>query len=90
MSKFLRYGFRLGMIVALVAFFSLVLAPRQPQANPYVSALSDLATGFAATAAPPVCAQTKCNGCIHTLCCDNIGQTTKCKFKGSGCTTASC
>jgi hypothetical protein len=92
MCRLLHYGFRLGMIMVVVAFVSLVLASAPPQIGPYTSALSTLAMGAAAHAAPPACAQAKCGigVCLHTICCDNLGQATKCKFTGKGCSTASC
>ena len=91
MFRLLRYGFRLSMIVAVVAFLSLVLAPGPQPTSPYASALSVLAMGSAAHADPPACAHTKCDAsCLHTVCCDNLGQPTKCKFTVQGCSTASC
>jgi len=87
MGRSLHYGLRLLVLMAVVAFVSLVLAPAPRQIGPYDSALSSLTMVTDAQAAPS-CPMTYCPG-LHTNC-GGIQNPTKCQGQGIHCKTVSC
>ncbi len=84
MKRALRYALRLAALAVAVILLQAVLAPGQAPQTPYLSALSDLASGSA------VAAVNKCpdRGCSGAKCVVLHGYV--CATDGTTCTQTRC